>query len=107
MARVITLTPRPAEPRHHVALRSGHPTTRRPAAPVVDLFDWAAQPDRPVLPTLAACALDRLGTYVMSPGLISREQAIEAVAVLRAHFRPDLDECNARGIVRPDLDGAS
>jgi len=112
-AQVIELRPKvTTEPLQHVAVRTNHPSAGRSAAQdefakIVQLFDWAAEPDRPSLPTLQGLALDRLGTFVCSPGLITREQAIEAVSVLRAYFRPDLDEAPAHGIARPQLDGAS
>ena len=94
--------PRVTETRHHVAIRTGHPSTyERTAAPVIALFDWAAHPDKPEMPTLVACALDRVGQYVATPGLISRSDALEALDVIRSHFRPSADHAPARGIQRP------
>lgn len=58
-----------------------------------DLFDRAADPDVPEMPTLLACALDRLGQFVAAqglgaPGPITNTQAVEALSVICAHFRP-------------------
>ena len=106
MAKILTFGPRPTrDPLAHVAVhhqpdpvelvevrapsaRQMHPTN--PCAPVGP-FDWALQPDQPLMPTLVACALDRLGQYVQTPGLVSREQAIEALFTIRSHYRPDTE----------------
>lgn len=88
---------------HDQAVAAGHPSAYRGAdpAPVVELYDRTTDPDRPVLPLLVACALDRVLTHCQAPGQYTRDQVIEAADVVRAHFRPDLDECDALGLPRP------
>lgn len=64
------------------------------------LFDWARDPDLdqqppvralgPVLPTLVACALDRVGQHLDDPTRVSKADAFEALRLIRAHFRPEV-----------------
>ncbi len=79
------------------AALAGHPSGLPP-------YDHAADPDRPVLPSLVIMALDRIGQYVRVPGgQIDRAQAIEALDVVARWARPDLhaDDCPPAGIERP------
>jgi len=79
------------------AALAGHPSALPP-------YDHAADPDRPVLPSLVIMALDRIGQYVRVPGgQIDRVQAIEALDVVARWARPDLhaDDCPPAGIERP------
>ena len=58
------------------ATLAGHPSGLPP-------YDHAADPDRPVLPSLVIMALDRIGQYVRVPGgQIDRAQAIEALTLV-------------------------
>ena len=79
------------------ATLAGHPSALPP-------YDHAADPDRPVLPSLVIMALDRIGQHIRVPGgQISRAQAIEALDVVARWARPDLhaDDANPHGIARP------
>lgn len=87
------------------AARADHPARRpfevrpiepRPFAGPVEtepwgmLFDWDDHPDLPpVMPTLVACAIDRLGQFLCTTGMISRDQAFEALQVIRGYWRPE------------------
>jgi hypothetical protein len=74
--------------------------TDHPSAPV-ELFDWATHSDKPPMPTLIACALDRVGQHLANPLQVSRAQAVEALTAIRAHYRSGSDDCNPHGMPRP------
>lgn len=76
------------------ARRTNHPSA------TIELFDWEAHPDKPTMPTLIACALDRVGQHLANPLQVSRAQAVEALTAIRAHYR-HADDCNPHGMPRP------
>ena len=101
---------RPASPaawektRSHVVV---HPRTTTTVSEAVVAgadgpFDWARDLDHsldqqhpvralgPVLPTLVACALDRVGQHLDDPTRVSKADAFEALRLIRAHFRPEV-----------------
>lgn len=80
-----TPTPSATTGPSHVQVRADRRPSHRPAAAVV-LFDWEANPDRPPMPTLIACALDLIGQHIENPLRVPKFEAVEALQAIRGHY---------------------